>query len=204
MVRTNWLSCCKNLRAKLRRERIQGGGEMIRFAKTLEMLVDISGEDLEIEVVTHEATHQLAANSGLLDREKFMVRWAHEGLASYFESPKEATWAGLTAVNEQRLGYYRILERDPEHSSIEFVVTDRIFDYAGTQLFYSGSIRTSLGVDTFPDGKTPARVAKVLQADGGRRSGNRARRRLARKNAQYIQGLLRRPEAPWNPNGVDT
>ena len=122
----------KTIREKARRERSQGSGEIIRFAKTLELLVDISGEDLEIEVVTHEATHQLAANSGLLDREKFMVRWAHEGLASYFESPKEATWAGLGAVNEQRLGYYRILERDPVHSSIEFVVTDRIFDYAAT------------------------------------------------------------------------
>lgn len=34
--------------------------------------------------------------------------------------------------NETRLGYYRILARDPEHSTIEFVVTDKIFDYAGS------------------------------------------------------------------------
>jgi hypothetical protein len=122
----------QDLRATIKRNRVAGGGEIIRFAKTLELLIDIDGENQEIEVVTHEATHQLAANSGLLDRQKFQVRWAHEGLASYFESPKEATWAGIGTVNEQRLGYYRILERDPEHSSIEFVVTDKIFDYAGS------------------------------------------------------------------------
>jgi hypothetical protein len=120
------------LREQMRRTRVAGGGEIIRFAKTLELLVDIDGENQEIEVVTHEATHQLAANSGLLDREAFQVRWAHEGLASYFESPKDATWAGMGAVNTQRLGYYRILSRDPEHSSIEFVVTDKIFDYASS------------------------------------------------------------------------
>lgn len=122
----------QELRESARRNRVAGRGEIIRFAKTLEMLIDIDGENQEIEVVTHEATHQLAANSGLLDREKFHVRWAHEGLASYFESPKEANWAGLGTVNRQRIGYYRILERDPQHSAIEFVVTDKIFDFAGT------------------------------------------------------------------------
>lgn len=122
----------QQIREQMRRTRVAGGGEFIRFAKTLELLIDIEGENQEIEVVTHEATHQLAANSGLLDRERFQVRWAHEGLASYFESPKEATWAGIGAVNNQRLGYYRILSLDPEHSSIEFVVTDKIFDYAGS------------------------------------------------------------------------
>ena len=115
----------------MRRTRVAGGGEIIRMAKTIELLVDIDGENQEIEVVTHEATHQLAANSGLMDREAFQVRWAHEGLASYFESPKEATWAGIGAVNEQRLEYYRILALDPEHSKLEFIVTDRIFDHAG-------------------------------------------------------------------------
>ncbi len=122
----------RDLRDTARRTRAAGAGELIRFAKTLELIIDIEGENQEIEVVTHEATHQLAANSGLLERERFFVRWAHEGLASYFESPKEATWAGIGAVNAQRLGFYRILERDPEHSSIEFVVTDKIFDFAGS------------------------------------------------------------------------
>ena len=126
------LKVLEQLRGEMRKTRVAGAGEVIRMVKTMELLVDIEGENQEIEVVTHEATHQLAANSGLLDRKAFQVRWAHEGLASYFESPKEATWAGIGAVNEQRLGYYRILSLDPEHSSLEFVVTDGVFDQAGS------------------------------------------------------------------------
>ena len=121
----------KTLRETIRREQVAGGGEIIRFVKTIELLVDLESENQEIEVVTHEATHQLAANSGLLERESFQVRWAHEGLASYFESPKDARWAGIGAVNETRIGYYRILALDPENSNIELVVTDRVFDEAG-------------------------------------------------------------------------
>jgi hypothetical protein len=121
------------VREAARRRRVEGAGELIRLVKTLELLVDIDGENQEIEVVTHEATHQLAANSGLMDREKFHIRWAHEGLASYFEAPKDATWSGIGAVNETRLEYYRILALHPEFSKLQFVVTDRIFDFAGNQ-----------------------------------------------------------------------
>lgn len=120
-----------DLREFVRRNRTAGAGETIRLIKTLELLADIDGENQEIEVVTHEATHQLAANSGLMDRHKFHVRWAHEGLASYFEAPKNATWSGIGAVNETRLQFYRILALHPEYSKLEFVVTDRIFDFAG-------------------------------------------------------------------------
>ncbi|QDT11076.1 DUF1570 domain-containing protein [Planctomycetes bacterium K23_9] len=127
----------KTLRDQVKRTRVAGAGEIIRFAKTLELLIDIVGENQEIEVVTHEATHQLAANSKLMPRATFNMRWAHEGLASYFESPKDASWAGIGAVNEQRLMWYRLLAADTEHSNIKFIVTDRIFDYAqsnGAQL----------------------------------------------------------------------
>ena len=120
------------LREEMRRTRAAGAGEIIRFAKTLELLIDIVGENQEIEVVTHEATHQLAANNKLMPRATFNMRWAHEGLASYFESPKDASWAGIGAVNETRLMWYRLLAADTEHSNIKFIVTDRIFDYANS------------------------------------------------------------------------
>ncbi len=127
----------ERIRAEVKRTRAAGAGEIIRFAKTLELLIDIIGENQEIEVVTHEATHQLAANAKLMPRATFNMRWAHEGLASYFESPKDASWAGIGAVNDTRLAWYRLLAPDTEHSNIEFIVSDRIFDYAqshGAQL----------------------------------------------------------------------
>lgn len=121
------------LRDQAKRARNTASAEIIRFANTLELLLKIFSENQDIEVVSHEATHQLAANSGLMPRKTFFIRWAHEGLASYYESPSEATWAGIGAVNSQRLAYYRALEPDREHSNIEFIVSDKIFDYTASQ-----------------------------------------------------------------------
>ena len=52
--------------------------------------------------------------------------------SAYFEAPNDATWAGLGAVNEQRLDWYRALAaNDREHSSLDFIVGDRIFSQSG-------------------------------------------------------------------------
>jgi hypothetical protein len=104
--------------------------DIVRMANTLMMLVEIIHEDQDIEVVSHECTHQMAGNTGLLPRHVFVPSWVHEGLATYFESPNDATWSGIGAVNEQRLKRYRALERDKEHSNIDFIVGDQIFDLA--------------------------------------------------------------------------
>ena len=85
---------------------------------------------MDVEVVSHEATHQLAGNTGLLPRYVSVPRWVHEGLATYFEAPKDASWAGFGAVNRDRLEMYRVLSRDREHSNIDFIVGDQIFNYA--------------------------------------------------------------------------
>lgn len=113
-----------------------GGGanprELARNMKTVEFLIDIAQETADMEVVSHEAAHQLAGNTGLLPRHVMIPAWVREGLATYFESPGDATWAGMGAVNDQRLKRYRALEPDREHSDIDFIVGDQIFDYAAT------------------------------------------------------------------------
>jgi hypothetical protein len=106
-------------------------GNVVRFARTLDLLVQVSQEASDIEVVSHEATHQMAGNTGLLPRGVRVPAWAHEGLATYFEAPNDAAWAGIGAVNEQRLEWYRALASDREHSNIDFIIGDEIFDYAG-------------------------------------------------------------------------
>ena len=107
-------------------------GELIRFARTLELLTQVAEEASDIEVVSHETTHQLAGSTGLLPRDVRVPQSAHEGLAAYFESPNDAAWAGIGAVNEERLGWYRALASDREHSNIDFTVSDQIFDYANS------------------------------------------------------------------------
>jgi hypothetical protein len=106
--------------------------DLARMADTVELLVQIDRENNDISVVTHEATHQMAGNTGLLPRDIMIPTWAHEGLATYFESPKDAAWSGIGAVNEERLEMYRLLEKSPVRAGIDFTVTDQIFDTAVT------------------------------------------------------------------------
>ena len=108
------------------------GKNLLRFSNTLQLLVQIAQENADIEVVSHEATHQLAGNTGLFPRHVRIPSWAHEGLATYFESPGESGWSGIGAVNEQRLEWYQGLEPDRVHSNIDFIVGDQIFTFART------------------------------------------------------------------------
>jgi hypothetical protein len=113
-----------------KRNRTANTRDIVQFSNTLALLIDVSRENADIEVVSHEATHQMAGNTGLFPRHVMVPSWAHEGLATYFEAPGDATWAGIGAVNKERLDWYRALEKDREHSNIDFIVGDQIFDYA--------------------------------------------------------------------------
>lgn len=115
-----------------KKNRTANAKDIVRFTNTLNLLIEAAQENADIEVVSHEATHQLAGNTGLFPRYVAIPSWVHEGLATYFESPGDATWSGIGAVNAQRLEWYKALQNDREHSSIEFIVGDQIFDYART------------------------------------------------------------------------
>ena len=41
------------------------------------MLVEIERENSDIEVVSHETTHQMAGNTGLLPRNVLIPSWTH-------------------------------------------------------------------------------------------------------------------------------
>ena len=114
------------------KDRAPGARDLVRFADTLQLLTAVARENSDIEVVSHEATHQLAANTGLMPNESPVPVWAAEGLATYFESPKEAAWSGIGAVNKERLDWYQALASDREHSNIDFVVSDKVFMHAAS------------------------------------------------------------------------
>ncbi len=114
------------------RRKLPQRAEIIRLANTMIQLVNIKQEDQDVSVVSHEATHQMAGNTGLLPRGLPIPVWVHEGLATYFEAPNDAIWAGIGAVNAQRLRWYRALENDRTHSNIDFIVGDQIFTHART------------------------------------------------------------------------
>lgn len=105
-------------------------GEVAKYrqmADTMCLLVEVAQENSDIEVVTHEVTHQMAGNTGLLPRSVQIPTWADEGLATFFEAPEEASWSGIGAVNKERLDWYRSLQGYRKYSNIDFVVRDEIF-----------------------------------------------------------------------------
>jgi hypothetical protein len=117
---------------RLIKDRTPGAAEVVRLADTIQLLTEVSRENSDIEVVSHEATHHMAGNTGLMPGDAPVPIWAAEGLATYFESPKQAAWSGIGAVNKERLRWYRGLESDTEHSNIDFIVSDQIFTRAAT------------------------------------------------------------------------
>lgn len=114
-------------RDEIVRRKIGGLADVIRFADTLSLLIEVKRENLDIEVVSHEATHQLAANTGLMPADSPIPVWAAEGLATYFEAPKQAAWSGIGSVNAERLGWYRELAPLTKISNIDFIVSDQLF-----------------------------------------------------------------------------
>jgi hypothetical protein len=100
------------------------------LANTVELLVKLTRESDDVEVVSHEATHQLAGNTGLMPRGQVALRWAHEGLASYFETSSDSGWGGIGAVNEGRLKSYQRVSSDPQRARVELLITDGLFDIA--------------------------------------------------------------------------
>jgi hypothetical protein len=112
------------MKEQAKRTRSPNAAHIIRFANTVSLLIDIEHESEDVATVSHEAVHQLAANTGLFPRDGVFIRWVHEGLASYFESSKLAVWSGVGVVDQNRISYYRALEGDPVRGSVEFIVSD--------------------------------------------------------------------------------
>ena len=104
--------------------------DTVRRADTFALLVEVAQENQDITVVSHEATHQMAGNTGLMPRQVLTPTWAAEGLATYFEAPNDAAWSGIGAVNEERLDWYKGLQAERRISNIDFIIGDQIFTRA--------------------------------------------------------------------------
>lgn len=128
-------------RVKKNPKKFANAKDFVRTAGAIALLIEIEQENADITVVSHEATHQLAANTGLFPKGILVPKWVHEGLATYFEVPGDASWAGIGAVNQERLEFYRALEKDQEHSNVDFIVSDKIFTHAASH----GSILHAYG-----------------------------------------------------------
>ena len=101
------------------------------------MLAQPQAEPL-VATIIHEATHQIAFNSGLQTRFADIPLWVSEGIAVYFETPdltNSKGWKEIGAVNRPRLERFReYLTRRPADSLSTLISDDARLRDAATAL----------------------------------------------------------------------
>jgi len=86
-----------------------------------------------ISTIVHEATHQIAFNSGLHQRLSDCPKWFSEGIAMYCETPdlgKSKGWAGIGVVNRARLAQFWQYQQQRPADSLKTLISsdDRLVD----------------------------------------------------------------------------
>jgi hypothetical protein len=132
----------------------------------ISQLLSQPNAERNVATIVHEATHQLAFNSGLQQRFTDTPFWVSEGLAVYFETPdldNSKGWRNIGAVNRYNLINFRKYLRTRPPGALERLLSDdkRFRDPATMADAYAEAwalnyylIRT--------DGKTYARYLKLL------------------------------------------
>ncbi|MGE5192608.1 MAG: DUF1570 domain-containing protein, partial [Deltaproteobacteria bacterium] len=117
-----------------------GTNRMAMYDLTAGARGDIAGilaaAPFNVATVIHEATHQIAFNSGMHTRYADNPLWLVEGMAMYFETPdlsSKSGWKTVGAVNDLRLGQFQefAAERRKPDSLTTLVSSDARFTDAG-------------------------------------------------------------------------
>ena len=116
-----------------------------------------------VATTIHEATHQLAYNSGLQTRYADNPLWLSEGLAIYFETPdlgSKRGWRGIGAVNSVRLNQFRQdLANGNRQPLLELLTNDKLLRSSDTAL---GGYAQSWGLCYYLAKRHPKQLAKYL------------------------------------------
>ncbi len=82
---------------------------------------------MAVATIIHEATHQIAFNSGLQTRYADIPLWVSEGIAVFFETPDLQSargWRTIGAISPNRLGQFRRYLPKRGSTSIESLISD--------------------------------------------------------------------------------
>lgn len=91
-------------------EEARGGGGRRGSLKEINQMLATPGAAPLVATIVHEATHQIAFNTGLHQRYADVPLWLLEGMAVYFEAPDLSSsrgWRGIGKVNHARLDTFR-------------------------------------------------------------------------------------------------
>ena len=104
-----------------------GGGGKATTAARVNQILSQPGAERTVATIVHEATHQLAFNSGLQVRYADIPMWVSEGLAIYFETPdleSKTGWRNIGGVNRVNLVNYRKAAAEGKLVSLEQLLSD--------------------------------------------------------------------------------
>lgn len=109
-------------------------GPRIRNSAHINQILSQPAAERTVATIVHEATHQLAYNSGMQTRMAANPLWVSEGLALYFEAPdykSDRGWRTIGAVNRVHLMEFRrnMARREP-NSLATLIADDRRFQDA--------------------------------------------------------------------------
>jgi hypothetical protein len=104
--------------------KIQRGGSS---AAHINQILSQPAAERTVATIVHEATHQLAYNTGLQTRFAGNPMWVSEGIAVYFETPdldNSRGWRYIGAINRLHLNHFRdsLGQRPPD--ALETLLTD--------------------------------------------------------------------------------
>jgi hypothetical protein len=91
-------------------ESLRAPGKSRGSAAQINQMLAQPAAEASVATIIHEATHQIAFNSGLQKRFADIPLWVSEGLAVYFETPDLQSakgWRNIGAVNRPRLDRFR-------------------------------------------------------------------------------------------------
>lgn len=88
---------------------------------------NVPNAERNVATIIHEATHQLAYNTGLQTRFADNPMWVSEGLAMFFEAPNfnnPSGWRGIGRVNSVKLNDFRLYARNRPGDSLATLLSD--------------------------------------------------------------------------------
>jgi hypothetical protein len=108
-------------------ESLRGPGDRRGSSSQINFMLSRPEAEQLVATIVHEATHQIAFNSGLQTRFADIPLWISEGIAVYFETPdlqSSKSWGSVGAVNTSRLERFREYLAARPATSLKSLVTD--------------------------------------------------------------------------------
>ncbi len=108
-------------------ESLRSAGDRRSSAAQINQMLAQPAAEQVVATIIHEATHQIAFNSGLQTRFADIPLWVSEGIAVYFETPdlqNAKGWRTIGAVNTSRLERFRQYLPQRPATSLKSLISD--------------------------------------------------------------------------------